>query len=220
MTKDSGLQVSSRRLIRERVGLIVNGTNAAAAIKTIAAAEAAGVQQIWMTNIPWSPDVLTTFAAAAIKTSRIRLGTSILPTYPRHPVVLAQQVLALHDIAQGRLRLGIGPSHRAVIEDIYGLPQTKPLVHLREYVKVLHSIFWDGKVDHHGEFFNIVIEFPRKVQIPVLISTLGKRHLNWLEKLLMELFHGCVLFHIYFVQGFRYYIKQLLLMDAQTLLHW
>lgn len=176
MTKDSDLQVSpSRRPIREFVGLIVNGTNAAAVIKTIAAAETAGVQQIWMTNIPWSPDVLTTFAAAAIKTSRIRLGTAIIPTYPRHPVVLAQQVLALHDIAQGRLRIGIGPSHRAIIEDIYGLPQTKPLVHLREYVKVLHSILWDGKVDHHGEFFNIVIEFPRKAQIPVLISTLGKK---------------------------------------------
>ena len=176
MTKDSGLQVSSsRRLIRERIGLIVNGTNAATAIKTIAAAEAIGVQQIWMTSIPWSPDVLTTFAAAAIKTSRIRLGTSILPTYPRHPVILAQQVLALLDIAQDRLRLGIGPSHRAIIEDIYGLPQTKPLVHLREYVKVLHSILWEGKVDHHGEFFNIVIEFPRKAQIPVLISTLGKK---------------------------------------------
>ena len=176
MTKDSGLQVSSsRRLIRERIGLIVNGTNAATAIKTIAAAEAIGVQQIWMTSIPWSPDVLTTFAAAAIKTSRIRLGTSILPTYPRHPVILGQQVLALHDIAQGRLSLGIGPSHRAIIEDMYGLPQTKPLVHLREYVKVLHSILWEGKVDHHGEFFNIVIEFPRKAQIPVLISTLGKK---------------------------------------------
>ena len=176
MTKDSGLQVSSsRRLIRERIGLIVNGTNAATAIKTIVAAEAVGVQQIWMTNIPWSPDVLTTFAAAAIKTSRIRLGTSILPTYPRHPVVLAQQVLALHDIAQDRLRLGIGPSHRAIIEDIYGLPHTKPLVHLREYVKVLHSILWEGKVDHHGEFFNIVIEFPSKAQIPVLISILGRK---------------------------------------------
>ena len=176
MTKDSGLQVSSsRRLIRERIGLIVNGTNAATAIKTIVASEAVGVQQIWMTNIPWSPDVLTTFAAAAIKTSRIRLGTSILPTYPRHPVVLAQQVLALHDIAQDPLRLGIGPSHRAIIEDIYGLPQTKPLVHLREYVKVLHSILWEGKVDHHGEFFNIVIEFPSKAQIPVLISTLGRK---------------------------------------------
>jgi F420-dependent oxidoreductase-like protein len=176
MTKDSDLQVSpSRRPTRERIGLIVNGTNAAAAIKTIAAAETAGVQQIWMTNTPWFPDVLTTLAAAAIKTSIVRLGTAIIPTYPRHPVVLAQEVLALHDIAPDRLRLGIGPSHRAIIEDIYGLPQTTPLVHLREYVKVLHSILRDGKVDHHGEFFNIVIEFPRTAQIPVLISTLGKK---------------------------------------------
>ena len=176
MTKHSDLQVTpSRPPIRECVGLIVNETNSITAIKTIVAAETAGVQQIWMVQPPWSPDVLTTLAAAAIKTSRVRLGSSILPTYPRHPVVLAQQVLALHDIAPGRLRLGIGPSHRAIVEDIYGLPQTAPLVNLREYVKVLHSIIWDGKVDHHGEFFNIVIEFPRTAQIPVLISTLGKK---------------------------------------------
>jgi F420-dependent oxidoreductase-like protein len=176
MTKDSDLQVSPiRRPTRECVGLIVNGTNAAAAIKTIAEAETAGVKQIWMTNTPWFPDVLITLAAAAIKTSIVRLGTAIIPTYPRHPVVLAQEVLALHDIAPDRLRLGIGPSHRAIVEDIYGLPQTTPLVHLREYVKVLHSILRDGKVDHHGEFFNVVIEFPRTVKIPVLISTLGKK---------------------------------------------
>ena len=74
MTKDSDLQVSpSRRPTRERIGLIVNGTNAAAAIKTIDAAETAGVQQIWMTNTPWFPDVLTTLAAAAIKTSIVPL---------------------------------------------------------------------------------------------------------------------------------------------------
>ena len=55
MTKDSDLQVlPSRRPIRECVGLIVNGTNSAAAIKTIVAAETAGVQQIWMVQPPWS----------------------------------------------------------------------------------------------------------------------------------------------------------------------
>ena len=179
MTKNSDLQVSpSRRPIRECVGLIVNGTNAAAAIKTITAAEKSGVQQIWMVQPPWSPDGLTTLAAAAIKTSKVRLGTSIIPIYPRHPVVLAQQALALHDISPGRLRLGIGPSHRAIVEGMYGLPQTTPLVYLRVYVKVLHSILKDGKIDHHGEFFNIVIEFPRTSQIPVLISTLGKKALQ------------------------------------------
>jgi alkanesulfonate monooxygenase SsuD/methylene tetrahydromethanopterin reductase-like flavin-dependent oxidoreductase (luciferase family) len=176
VTKDSGLQVSPSQLpTRERVGLVVDGTNAAAATKTIAAAEAAGVQQIWMGRPPWSPDVLTTLAAAAIKTSTVRLGTSIVPTYPRHPVVLAQQALALYDIAPGRLRLGIGPSDHVIIEDIYGLPQTTPLAHLREYVKVPRAALWEGKVDHHGQFFNVVVRLPRTARIPVLISTLGKK---------------------------------------------
>ena len=176
MTKDSGFQVpSSMRPTRERVGLVVDGTNAAAAVKTIAAAEAAGVRQIWMVQSPWSPDILTTLAAAAAKTSTIRLGTSIVPTYPRHPLVMAQQAWSLYDIAPGRLRLGIGPSHQSIIECIYGLPQTTPLAHLREYVNVLRTVLWEGKVDHHGQFFNVKVTFPHTSHIPVLISTLGKK---------------------------------------------
>jgi alkanesulfonate monooxygenase SsuD/methylene tetrahydromethanopterin reductase-like flavin-dependent oxidoreductase (luciferase family) len=178
VTKDSGLQVSAnQRPIRERVGLVVDDANAAAT-NTIAAAEAAGVRQIWMSQPPspplW-PDILTTLGAAAAKTSTVRLGTSIVPTYPRHPLVLAQQSLALNGIAPGRLRLGIGPSHRVVIEDIYGLPQTTPLAHLREYVEVLRAALWEGKVDHHGHFFNVVATLPRTAQIPLLISTVGKK---------------------------------------------
>jgi Luciferase-like monooxygenase len=104
VTKDSGLQVSpNQRPIRERVGLVVDDANAAAT-NTIAAAEAAGVRQIWMSQPPspplW-PDILTTLGAAASKTSTVRLGTSIVPTYPRHPLVLAQQSLALNGIAPG-----------------------------------------------------------------------------------------------------------------------
>jgi F420-dependent oxidoreductase-like protein len=178
MTKDSGFQVpSSLRPTLERVGLIVDGANAAAAVKTIVAAEAAGVRQIWMIQAPWSPDALTTFAAAAAatKTSTVCLGTSIVPTYPRHPLVLAQQALALYDIAPGRLRLGIGPSHKAIIEGIYGLPQTTPLAHLREYVEVLRAALSEAKIDHHGQFFNVIVTFPRTSRIPVLISTLGKK---------------------------------------------
>src|ERR687890_2504260 len=179
MTKeDLGFQVSPSRLLpttRERVGPVVDGTNAAAAIKTIVAAEAAGVRQIWMVQPPSGPDTLTTLSAAATKTSTVRLGTSIVPTYPRHPLVMAQQALSLHDIAPGRLRLGIGPSHQAIIEGIYGLPQTTPLAHLREYAKVLRAALWEGKVDHHGQFFNTVVTLPRTTQTPVLISTLGKK---------------------------------------------
>jgi F420-dependent oxidoreductase-like protein len=160
--------------IRERVGLIVNGASAGAAVNTIITAEDAGVRQIWMSQPPNLPDVLTTFAAAAAKTSSVNLGTSIVPAYPRHPLVLTQQALALHDIAPGRLRLGIGPSHRFIIENMYGLQHSKPLAHLREYVEVLRAALWVGKVNHHGDFYNVEAMYPRTAQIPIFISTLGK----------------------------------------------
>lgn len=174
MSNNTGPQVSSSRPAQERVGLIVDGANAAAAVNTIAAAEDAGVRQIWMLQPPNLPDTLTTYAAAAAKTSTVNLGTSITPTYPRHPLVMAQQALALHDLAPGRFRLGIGPSQRFIIEDMYGLQHSKPLAHLREYVKVLRTALWDGKISHHGEFYNIEATFPRTAQIPIFISTLGK----------------------------------------------
>src|SRR5215218_3081643 len=119
--------------VRERVGLVIYGADARAAVEAIVAAEAAGVRQIWMTQGGTSPDTLAIFAAAAARTSTIRLGTAIVPTYPRHPLALAQQALAVADLAPGRLRLGIGPSHRPTIEGTYGLPMPAPLAHLREY---------------------------------------------------------------------------------------
>jgi alkanesulfonate monooxygenase SsuD/methylene tetrahydromethanopterin reductase-like flavin-dependent oxidoreductase (luciferase family) len=163
--------------IKERVGFVVGeGYNErpAAAIKKIVAAEAAGIRQIWMNQ--GHLDTLTIFAAAATKTSAVRLGTAIVQTYPRHPLALAQQVLVLNDIAPGRLRLGIGPSHSSTIEGIYGLTQRKPLAHLREYVEVLRAVLWEGKVNHHGEFFNVVVTTPRNTaRVPILISALGEK---------------------------------------------
>jgi alkanesulfonate monooxygenase SsuD/methylene tetrahydromethanopterin reductase-like flavin-dependent oxidoreductase (luciferase family) len=92
--------------LRERVGLVVDGINAAAAVTTITTAEAAGVRQIWMTQSPFNPDTTTIFASAAAKTSVVRLGTAIIPIYLRHPLALAQQALAIDDIAPGRFSTG------------------------------------------------------------------------------------------------------------------
>ena len=74
-----------------------------------------------------------------------------MPTYPRHPLVMAQQALALHDLPSGRLRLGIGPSHRFIIDNMYGLQHSKPLTHLREYRKCCFTVLWTGKVNHRGQ---------------------------------------------------------------------
>jgi F420-dependent oxidoreductase-like protein len=165
-------QTSTQRPTRERVGLVVTATDAASAVSTIVAAEAVGVRQVWMTQSTPAPDTLTIFAAAAVQTTSVLMGTAIVPTYPRHPLALAQQALALGDIAPERLRLGIGPSHRPTIEGVYGIPMTAPLEHLREYVAVLRTALWEGKIDHHGRFYTIKTTLPRTPHTPILISAL------------------------------------------------
>ena len=74
----------------------------------------------------------------------IELGTAVVPTYPRHPAVLAQQALTAALALGGRLALGIGLSHQIVIEDMYGYSFDKPARHMREYLSVLLPLL-DGE---------------------------------------------------------------------------
>ena len=159
--------------LRERIGLVINTISAKDAINLIIEAENAGVRQVWTTQGPGLVDALTVFAVAATQTSTIRMGTSILPTYPRHPLAVVAQAQAFNDLAPGRLRLGIGASHRPMIEGIYGIEMTAPLAHTREYLNVLRSALWEGKVDHHGRFYNVTASLPGTARVPLLISTLG-----------------------------------------------
>jgi F420-dependent oxidoreductase-like protein len=158
---------------RERVGISISGPDAAALVATIEAAEAAGVTQLWMTQGPVSTDTLTVYAAALGRTTTVRLGTSIVPTYPRHPLALAQQAATVAALGPGRVRIGVGPSHRPSIEGVYGIPMEAPLAHLREYVAVLRAALWEGTVDHKGRFVTAKATLPRPPRVPILISALG-----------------------------------------------
>ncbi len=171
-TASTTTKTPAQKPLRERVGLAVFGTDTKAAVEAIVAAEQANVHQIWMTQGTPSPDTLTTFAAAAVRTERVVMGTAIVPTYPRHPLALAQQVLALHDLAPDRLRLGIGPSHRPIIEGVYGLAMPTPMEHLSEYVGILRTLLWEGKIEHTGRFYTIKSSFPRTPKTPILVSAL------------------------------------------------
>ncbi|HJT55351.1 MAG TPA: LLM class flavin-dependent oxidoreductase [Ktedonobacteraceae bacterium] len=161
--------------LRERVGLTIQAADVAATINRIQEAEQAGIRQVWMTQSAGMLDTLTLFAAAAVETTRIRLGTSIVPIYPRHPLVMAQQAATIDALAPGRLRLGVGTSHRHIMENIYGLAMPSPLAYLREYVAVMRDVLWEGHVDHQGRFFQVVASIPRPAEIPLLISALGEK---------------------------------------------
>jgi alkanesulfonate monooxygenase SsuD/methylene tetrahydromethanopterin reductase-like flavin-dependent oxidoreductase (luciferase family) len=159
--------------LRERVGLVLNGSNAKNAIRAIIDAENAGMRQIWSTQTPTTVDILSVFTVAAGQTSTIRMGTSIFPIYPRHPLAMVVQVHAFYELAPGRLRLGVGPSHRPTIEGMYGLPMVAPLAHMREYISVLRAALWAGKVEHQGRFYNISASLPYRAEVPILNSALG-----------------------------------------------
>jgi F420-dependent oxidoreductase-like protein len=173
--RDTQQPAIARSPVQERIGLSITGTSAADAVNRIVEAERAGLRQIWLSQGgTGGTDSLTVVAMAAMRTTQIRLGTAIVPTYPRHPIVMAQQALAVHDLAPGRLRLGIGPSHRPIIEGSYGLSETSPLAHLREYLTVLRGILYEGHIDYHGTFFQVKVT-SRTAPIPLLISTLGPK---------------------------------------------
>jgi F420-dependent oxidoreductase-like protein len=132
------------------IGVHILAANAPGLVDGIAAAEEAGVDCAWMTSGGVAPDPLAIFSAAAMRTSRIRFGTSVIPTFPRHPLALAQGAIAVDQLAPGRLRLGVGPSHKPAVEGTYGIPFDRPLGHLREYLTVLKALLQTGEVAHEG----------------------------------------------------------------------
>jgi alkanesulfonate monooxygenase SsuD/methylene tetrahydromethanopterin reductase-like flavin-dependent oxidoreductase (luciferase family) len=120
-------------------------------------------------------DILTVLAAVATQTERVKLGTAIVPTYTRHPLVMAQQALAIHDLAPERLRLGVGPGNPLFLENRYGLSQIAPLSYLKEYMEVLRGVLWEGTIDYQGAFFQVADSLPRTAPVPLLISALGSK---------------------------------------------
>jgi F420-dependent oxidoreductase-like protein len=112
--------------------------------------ENAGLDSVWCAQL-FGVDALTLFAIAGARTSRIRMGTAVIPTYSRHPLVLASQALTVQAATGNRLLLGIGSSHRALVADVLGADYDRPAAYLREYLTVLPPLLRGERVDFDGE---------------------------------------------------------------------
>ena len=156
------------------VGVAVTGANVAQTLESIRDLERRGIPAAWQTmGGSGGVDPLTTFAAAAVQTERIMLGTSIIPTWPRHPVTAVQQALALAQLAPGRFRLGVGPSHQQSIERVYGVPFQTPLTNLREYLTIATSLLHHGQVEFDGHHYHAHTTVPlTEPYVPVMVSAL------------------------------------------------
>ncbi|MDH4280909.1 MAG: LLM class flavin-dependent oxidoreductase, partial [Acidimicrobiia bacterium] len=105
----------------------------------VAATEAAeaGFHTYWLSQIVGEADAMTLLGALGRDVPGIRLGTSVVPTYPRHPFVMAEQARTVNLLCDGRFSLGIGLSHQPVVEGMWGVSFDKPLRHAREYLDAL-----------------------------------------------------------------------------------
>src|SRR5438067_10546755 len=141
-------------------------------------AEADGFASGWFANI-FGMDAILAAAICGRETRTIELGTAVVPTFPRHPVAMAQQALSAQAVARGRFTLGIGLSHQVVIEGMLGLSFAKPFSHMREYLAVLAPLIRSGSVSHWGSEYrvNAQLAVPGGKPCAILVAALAPKML-------------------------------------------
>jgi alkanesulfonate monooxygenase SsuD/methylene tetrahydromethanopterin reductase-like flavin-dependent oxidoreductase (luciferase family) len=128
---------------------VSTGRSLEQAIERVRHAEALGYEAVYVTHIA-GRESLTVLTAYAMRTSRIRLGTGVVPIYTRTPATMAQTAVTIDELttltqrdergARGRLNLGLGVSHRPVVEGWHGQTIDKPVAEMREYVAIVRAI--------------------------------------------------------------------------------
>jgi 5,10-methylenetetrahydromethanopterin reductase len=148
-------------------------------VRQARAREAEGFATFWLPNI-FGLDAITTLALAGRETKRIELGTAVVPTYPRHPIAMAQQALTAGVAANGRFTLGLGLSHKLVIEDLMGMSYAAPVRHMREYLSVLQDLLAGRPSKFAGQEYrvNLGLQVPGAKPVPVLVAALGEQMLR------------------------------------------
>ena len=139
-------------------------------------AEDAGLASVWIPQIPDEFDALTAATLVGTATSRIEIGTAVVPIQPRHPIALAQQALSTQAACEGRLALGLGVSHHWVIDEMLGLPYERPASAMRSYLEVLEpALRGPGPVDVENDDFRVhnPLDITDVAPTPVLLAALG-----------------------------------------------
>lgn len=141
-------------------------------------AEADGFHSGWLANI-FGFDACLAAALCGRETTKLELGTAVVPTYPRHPHAMAQLALSAQAACNGRFSLGIGLSHQMVIENMFGLSWAKPYSHMKEYIAALVPLIRTGSVSFEGKEFrvNAQVKVAGAESCPVLIAALAPKML-------------------------------------------
>ena len=144
-------------------------------VRTAQRVQDAGLDNLWMANI-FSFDAISTLSIVGREVPRIGLGTAVTPTFPRHPTAIAQQALTAAAATGNRFTLGIGLSHKIVIENMLGLSYEKPARHMREYLDVLMPLLRGETLNYQGDLYRVgglTLSVPGAEPVPTVVAALG-----------------------------------------------
>jgi F420-dependent oxidoreductase-like protein len=155
------------------------GPSVSGVVEQVRRAAGLGFASAWMPQL-FNLDALTALAVAGAQVPGIELGTAVIPTYPRHPMMLASQALTTQSATGNRLVLGIGLSHQIVIESMFGFSFDKPARHMSEYLSILLPLLHAGAVQFTGETLKAAgsVKISDATAPPVLLAALAPRMLR------------------------------------------
>ena len=168
-----------------RFGIMAGGTSGGGTsvddlVGLVQEVEKRGFASFWLAHIR-GLDAVMLLALAGKQTQRIELGTAVTPIQPRHPVALAQQALTASAMSDGRFSLGIGLSHKVVIEDMYGLSWSHPAKTMREYLDAMQPLLRQESSHMRGDIYRVqmALDVPGcVVPVPTLIAAMGPQMLG------------------------------------------
>ena len=156
-----------------KLSLLFPETRSLTVVRDLAArTEEQGFTGIWLGSA-FGFDPIMALALAGDATTTLELGVAVVPTWPRHPLVMAQQAATASAATGGRFRLGIGPSHAPVMR-MYGIEFDRPISHVREYLAVVRALLADGQVSFAGERYQVTgfLDVADAPAPPVMLSVL------------------------------------------------
>ncbi|MDT0266612.1 TIGR03564 family F420-dependent LLM class oxidoreductase [Streptomyces sp. DSM 44915] len=144
-------------------------------------AEAAGVAAGWFgQRFDYDAAALAGIVGHAVP--RLALGTSAIPVFARHPVLVAGQALTAQAATRGRFQLGLALGGKALMESAFGVRFERPVDRLREFLTALRPLLVDGAVDFRGELLSAAPRLPvalpgAEAVPPLLVAAMGPRAL-------------------------------------------
>ena len=143
-------------------------------------AEANGFDSVWFAENPFGRGVLPAASACAAATRRMRIGIGVFNPFNRHPTLIAMEIGALDELAQGRARLGIGSGIAAATERM-GLGTDRPLAAARDAITIVRAMLGGEEVNYAGRAFSankIRLEYQAlRRDLPLLMAARGEQAL-------------------------------------------